>query len=118
MSIKNVDVPFRCHVHHGAAQEFVGISELGFNARGTFVVDAHTTARDPEDGRRGGYLTSVPISPLDYRRENPTRAAFTRETKTRLVVYDDYGHPHRFEAPHEIIHALAVECAANELPEK
>lgn len=115
MSVKNVETPFGCHVDHDCAHRFTGIRELGFNARGAFVIDAHTTPAVPAGGPRGGYFTSIPLSPIEYRRLRPTQAAFARAAD-RLTIYDDWGCPHHIEAPAEIIDALVAECIANEIP--
>jgi hypothetical protein len=114
MSIKNRETPFTLRGSAYQAERFTGIRELGFNERDTFVVDAWTT---PAGEPRGSYLTTVPISPLSYRRRDPTAAAY-RRTLTTLTLYSDAGHTTTIGAPADVIDALTLECMARELPRK
>ena len=50
----------------------------------------------------GGYFTVLPISPLEYRRENSTQAKVIinkEETVTQFIIYDDWGTPHEMVIP-------------------
>jgi hypothetical protein len=113
MSIKNRETPFT--IRDRAIERFTGIKELGFNERDTFVIDAWTTEPGEE---RGSYLTTVPISPLSYRKHHHSNAAY-RRTLSSLALYNDYGsRAITIEAPPDIIDALTLECIARELPRK
>jgi hypothetical protein len=112
VSVKNVETSFRFQAGTERAHEFTGICELGFSTHGSFVVHAWTT---PPGSPRGSYFTSVPISPLSYRRKYRTCAAFDR-LGGELVVYCDYGKPYTVAASLDVIDALERECVANEIP--
>jgi hypothetical protein len=115
MSIKDRDTPFVFECDHDVEDRaFTGIRELGFTERGHFVVSAYTTPPVAPGEPRGTYFTSLPISPMEYRRTHRTRAAFQRDGD-RLVIFDDWGKPYTIDAPSDVIDALADECA-RELP--
>jgi len=94
---------------------FCGIRELGFNARGAFIVALWTT---PPPHPRGGYMTSLAISPTEWRRRNPK--ALSRcgviDAGGEIVVLDDWGEPHPIKAPRPVLDRLRRECAANDIP--
>ena len=92
---------------------FSGIRRLGFTKSGCFVIDLHSF-KPPMP--RGGYFTTVPISERDYRATFPTKAAFVRDGLTSLKLYDDYGYPHRINAPSKVIDELYAECIRQDLP--
>lgn len=73
-------------------RRFYGIEELGFNEEGHFVLSLYTTEVD-NDPRRGEFYSGLPISPKEYRREKPTKAAAEVSSVNTVIIYDDYGKP-------------------------
>lgn len=95
-------------------RDYFGIRELGFDSNGHFIVSLW---RHPPPEPRGGYFTSLPISPRDYRANvHKTKAAF-RDHGEVIVVYDDWGTPFEFEAERDVLDALLADCKANDLDE-
>ena len=97
-------------------RKYMGIKELGINERGGFVINLHNCLPD-EKGRRGGYCTVLPISPLSYRKDHPTNTSYMRTYPTRIVVSDDHGSPHTITAPVKVIDILEIECELSGIPE-
>lgn len=85
-------------------------SSIGFSDTGHFLIQI----KYPEGG---GYFTSIPISPKEYRKKHPTNAGFTVMSDKHLIVYDDWGNYYSFTAGKRLIKALAEDCRANDLPE-
>ena len=106
--IKDVEEP----VAIGRLNRFVGIGELGFNEDGALIASMFTT---PPPTPRGTWFTAFPISPLSYRKTNPTKAAVARG-KDCLVIYDDYGTANTINASRQILDDLLTDCLANGLP--
>jgi hypothetical protein len=51
-----------------------------------------------------GFFTSLPISPLEYRESNPTKAkviVIKNKVFTRFVIIDDYGKEHYIDIDNE-----------------
>lgn len=77
-------------------REYYGINK--FDCR---IVDLKSTKNG------GTYFTGIPISPLEYRKKNPTKAEvkiikveITKSVNyTIFIVYDDWGTPHKMMIP-------------------
>ncbi len=64
----------------------------------------------------GSYFTTVPISPLSYRRKWPTKArawAEEMEDSTLFTIYDDWGAAHILEIDN--IHSLDIQAVKDTL---
>lgn len=116
MSIKNIEQRFSFE-HRGRTERLTGIRELGFNTRGAFVIDAWTTPIVAEGEPRGSYLTTIPISSINYRAKVETDAAYFR-TLNSITIFSDAGLPYVIRAPSDIISTLALECIANDIPRR
>lgn len=92
--------------------KYFGAEQIGFTEEGSFVVDLFTT---PPPKPCGGYFTVIPISPAEYRRENPTKAA-VRDDGNSIVLISDCGAEYRITMDRASIDRLLTECEANGLP--
>ena len=92
---------------------FEGIRRVGFVDSGAFVLDFYTT---PPPMPRGGFFTGIPISPAEYRAEHSTKCAF-RDNGHEVVVWCDWGHPHRIGAERDVLDSLIANIRANDVPE-
>jgi hypothetical protein len=108
MSVKNLEVPVVWKQHR-----YPGIKELGFNDRGSFVVNLHTT---PSGARgRGGYFTSIPISDAVYHQTHQTRT-MVEDFGRHIIVYDDWGSQYRIAARRAVLKVLLAECHSHNVP--
>jgi hypothetical protein len=122
MSIKNIEVEVSVLCDHGGTRptKLFGIVELGFNERGTFIVDGYRYPKAWPDGLRGGYLTTLPISPVEYRRAHgpgtdyPVKSGYSLHAD-RLVIFDDWGKEHIIYGPADVLGVLARDCETHEL---
>ena len=90
-------------------QEFVGrTTEIGF-------INGHFrfSSRYPEGG---SYSTSIPISPLSYRLEYPTKTKF-KDDGDQLIIASDHGETSTIQASRHIILSLIDECLEQQIPE-
>ena len=94
-------------------QTYYGADELGFTNGGRFVVSIYNY-KEPHEAR-GNYFTAIPISPDEYRKADPTKAA-VRDDGDALTVFCDWGEAHRIQAPRALIEALLAEAAAHGIP--
>ena len=108
MSVKNLEVPVVWKQHR-----YPGIRELGFNDRGSFIVDLHTTPTS--DRGRGGYFTSITISNAEYRTTHQTRT-MVEDCGRHIIVYDDWGSQHYIAARRAVLKVLLAECHTHRVP--
>lgn len=106
--------------HEGRTQTFYGCDRIGFTEDGHFVISGFTTPADQTNihGNRGGYFTSIPISPLEYRQKHGAsydRPIGYETTERSITVYDEFAHPYKFTVNKKFVKALAEECEAQEL---
>ena len=69
---------------------------------------------DFKRGERAGYFTILPISSLDYRRNNPTMASVKikkDELKTDFIIKDDFGE--KYVVSIDNVHEKEIEYAIN-----
>lgn len=92
---------------------YAGIRELGFTKSGTFIVSLWPC---PPPEPRGGYFTALPISSREYRHQHRTKTCF-RDDGGTLIVFCDWGRPHRFAAERELLATLIADCRENGLDE-
>lgn len=90
---------------------------MGISEHGGFVINLHSCPPDKK-GRRGGYCTVLPISPLSYRQEYPTRTNFVRKSPTRIIISDDHGSLYTIQSDCLIIDKLVQECIEAQIPKK
>lgn len=90
------------------------IAEVGFKPYGSggyFIIDVNY----PEGGR---YFSSIPISPLKYRKSHKTKTYYVRVNDNNITIADDYGHPNNiFCSSIQAIDKLVEECIEQEIPE-
>jgi hypothetical protein len=111
MVMIETDREFTFELEYERYQFFGG--KVGFNERGSFVVDAFTTPPAPQRGR---YFAVLPIATVGYRRKSPTKTAYRVDGDT-ITVYCDWGRPHQITATSEVVAALVADLIANEVPE-
>ena len=99
-------------------QTFQGIEKIGFDKGGSFIVSLYHCKFKPEHKHRRGYFTILPISPRDYRRQNPTQAAFRKNNNWSISIFSDYGEEYKIKTDPTIISKLVEECEKNELVNK
>jgi protein subunit release factor B len=93
-------------------RQYFEARRLGFSEDGGFVVSLFTT--EPAE-HRGGYSTTVPISPASYRAKHKTKAA-VEDKGNELIIYCDWGNAHRLGASREVIESLLTEAEAHDIP--
>lgn len=98
-------------------ETYCGIEEIGFNERGAFVIGLWTTK--PAE-RRGSLSTGIPISPVDYRRQRPTKCGYKVVSETEIVIYGDGGNAYSYSigSTAQVIAQLVQELEANEVPRR
>lgn len=89
-------------------QKFPGAAAVGFTQSGTFVVDAYTT---PPPNPRGTFFTTIPISPSAFRKRNKKYCKVSVSNQPdRLIICDDWGHPHTIIAARDVLDLLVKEA--------
>jgi hypothetical protein len=120
MSIKNREVPFSFFDNYYGRVALTGIIELGVTERGSFIIHGWTTPKAKKNEPRGSYVTSLPISRLDFRLANPKfdKAAFCRMASNSLDLWDDWGKAYNILAPKDVIDTLVKECISQKYKNK
>lgn len=87
-------------------------AKIGFNDRESFFC---VDVKYPEGG---SYFSCLPISTKTFRDEYKTKCGYNRTNRLSLVIYDDWGIPHKIISEERIIDLLTMECIDNEIPER
>lgn len=94
-------------------RDYPGIKELGFTDDGSFIASLYTLPK-AEQGH-GGYWTSFPISPANYRKTHPTKTS-VRDFGEYISIADDWGHCHKIESSRDVLDILLNECKQHNIP--
>lgn len=101
-------------------EQFYGIEKIGIGESKDigFVVSLYTTDLG-DNGRRGTFFTSLPLSSLDYRKTTNSRCeGYQRQDKV-INFFDDYGQSHKIEIDDsDIVDQLCTELENNEVFER
>lgn len=101
-------------VYLGGRQYYGG--EIGFTNTGAFKVQVFTTP-GLDDDRRGTFTTFFPISPVEYRKQHPTKTKAVLNEDYTLDVYDDWGCKEKLIVEDRAtIDKIVQECREFELP--
>lgn len=108
--IKNLEKP----IVFGARQ-YTGIKELGIDPEhGGLTVNLYTT---PPAEQRGGFFTSIPISPASHRKKYKRDNVCFRDDGKALFVWDDWGKFYIIQADREVLDLLVADLTFNDVRE-
>lgn len=96
-------------------KQFYGIEEIGIGESkdNGFVVSLYTTDLG-DDGSRGGFFTSLPLSSLAYRKTTSSRREGYQRQGNIVNFFDDYGQNHKIEIDDsDIVDQLCTELENN-----
>lgn len=93
-------------------EKYYGAKDIGFED-GSFVVDLFTTPTDKK--HVGSFFTTIPISPLSYRKTKKTKTYYA-DGDNAIFIADDWGNLHKIEAKRNCLDLLIEELDENEIP--